>query len=399
MKIRRKVLKVIKVVNLAYLFLTLAGSVATLAEVHANRRRHRRWGIRPINKKKESEGLFSTLFKDMWKFDAEQFFKYTRMTQNQFKELLALIGKDIQKDKKRRHISPQERLLITLHYLAEGCSMQEMAWNFRIGKATVHTIIKETCTVLWKRLRPIVLPQPTKKHFIKIEKEFFKRWNIPNCIGAVDGKHINIIAPKHSGSAFFNYKKNFSIILMATCDAYYRFSMVDIGGAGAHHDSAIFRASCLGARLLDGTLDIPKPKSLPKTRIEIPHFLIGDAAFPLHENILRPYPGTSLNEKQTIFNYRLSRGRRCIENTFGILSSRWRILRKSICASLEICELIAQATVVLHNFLQKSELDIPPNERRYCPTGFVDYLDRDGNIHEGLWRNEGASLSCRIFCL
>lgn len=182
--------------------------------------------------------------------------------------------------------------------------MQEMAWNFRIGKATVHTIIKETCTVLWKRLGPIVLPKPSKDHFKNIENGFLKRWNIPNCIGAVDGKHINIIAPKHSGNVFFNYKKNFSIVFMATCTAYYRFSMVDIGGAGAHHDCAIFKASSLGRSLLNGTLDIPEAKKLPKSNIKMPHFLVGDAAFPLHENILRPYPGISLNEHHTIFNYR-----------------------------------------------------------------------------------------------
>lgn len=92
------------------------------------------------------------------------------------------------------------------------------------------------------------------------------------------------------------------------------------------------------------------------------------------------------------FYYRLSRARRCIENAFGILSSRWRVLRKPLCASLEICEAITQATVVLHNFLQASEQQMPLHERRYCPTGFADYVDMHGRLNEGLWRNEGVSL-------
>lgn len=278
-------------------------------------------------------------------------------------------------------------------YLAEGCSMQEIAWGYRIGKATAHVIIKETCQVLWNKLQPTELPAPTRDTFQEIELGFFNRWNLPNCIGAVDGKHVNIIAPKHSGSAFFNYKKSFSIVLMATCDAYYRFSMVDIGAEGCNHDSAVFKASGFGSNLLNDHLDIPPPKYLPKTNIKLPHFLVADAAFPLHENIIRPYPGTYLGEKRNIFNYRMSRGRRCIENAFGILSQRWRILRRPINASVEVAELIVQATIVLHNFLQNGEHDLPPEDRKYCPTGYVDYYDENGELHEGSWRLEGNNLN------
>lgn len=110
--LRRDTLKVMKIANLAYSFLTLVTNVVAVA--NTRQKRHRRWGIRPINRKKESEGLFKTLFKDMWELDDEQFFKYTRMTQNQFKEILTLVEKEIQKDRTKRHITPKERLLITL---------------------------------------------------------------------------------------------------------------------------------------------------------------------------------------------------------------------------------------------------------------------------------------------
>lgn len=94
--------------------------------------------------------------------------------------------------------------------------MQEIAWNNYIGKTTVHCILEETCEVLWKVLAPIVLPQPSSEDLIKISEGFYKRWNIPNCIGAVDGKHIVIQSPKNSGSRYFSFKKSFRYVLFDT---------------------------------------------------------------------------------------------------------------------------------------------------------------------------------------
>uniref|UniRef100_A0A6P7FIS9 Protein ANTAGONIST OF LIKE HETEROCHROMATIN PROTEIN 1-like n=1 Tax=Diabrotica virgifera virgifera TaxID=50390 RepID=A0A6P7FIS9_DIAVI len=325
-------------------------------------------------------------------WDAEQFFKYTRMTKTKFYYLLRIPRPYLQRNRKKGYLTPEHRLVLVLHYLAEGCSMQEIAWNYRIGKTTSHKAIKDTCEILWNVLSPSQLPVPTVEEWKSRAEEYYKQWNLPNCIGAVDGKHIAIKAPAKSGSTYFNYKKTFSIVLMATCDANYRFTMVDIGGFGSNHDSAIFKASSLGSALLNGNLNLPPPKTLPKTDLLINHYIVADSAFPLHQNIIRPYAGNNLGEKKNIFNYRVSRGRRTIENAFGILSQRWQILRRTIQAELEVSELIVQATVVLHNFLQCSEKDIPDSEKRYCPTGFGDYVDGNGLLHLGTWREDPYSL-------
>uniref|UniRef100_A0A6P7FIA4 Uncharacterized protein LOC114328317 n=1 Tax=Diabrotica virgifera virgifera TaxID=50390 RepID=A0A6P7FIA4_DIAVI len=131
--------------------------------------------------------------------------------------------------------------------------------------------------------------------------------------------------------------------------------MVNIGGFGSNHDSAIFKASDLGCALLNGNLDLPPPNTLTETDLLINHYILADSALALHQNIIRPYTGNNLGEKKNIFNYRVSRGRRTIENAFGILSQRSKILRRTIQVELEVSELIVQARVVLHNFLQCSE--------------------------------------------
>ena len=58
------------------------------------------------------------------------------------------------------------------------------------------------------------------------------------------------------------------------------------------------------------------------SRNPLNYFLVGAEIFPLKAWLLRPYPG-NLTNSQKVFNYRLSRSRCTIENTFGILASLW----------------------------------------------------------------------------
>jgi len=167
----------------------------------------------------------------------------------------------------------------------------------------------------------------------KIVDGFYEKWNLPNCLGAIDGKHVVIEAPAKSGSLYFNYKGTFSIVFLATCDADYNFTTVDVGGYGKQSDGGIFAGSTLGKKLASGTFITCGPRRLPEsTTLTLPCYFVGDEAFPLSTRLMRPYPGKGLDVSKRIFNYRLSRARRCIENAFGILTSRWRIFRRAIAA-------------------------------------------------------------------
>lgn len=221
----------------------------------------------------------------------------------------------------------------------------------------------------------------SEKEWLKISSAFDELWNFPHCIGALDGKHINIQAPPRSGSLFFNYKKTFSIILMASCDATYNFTLVDIGAYGSESDGGVFAKSVFG-RMFDGNqMAIPKPRPLPNSALIHPFTFVADEAFPLKSYILRPYPGRNLDPAKRIFNYRLSRARRVIENSFGILVSRWRLLKNSINADVDNIESFVKAIVCLHNFANKESQS--NKENAYCPLGFAD---GDGNL--GSWRDE-----------
>ncbi|KAH7935721.1 hypothetical protein HPB52_012964 [Rhipicephalus sanguineus] len=182
---------------------------------------------------------------------------------------------------------------------------------------------------------------PTKAEWERVAEGFASRWQFLNFLGAVDGKHVAIVSPPNSGSKFFYYKCTFSIVLMAVVDSECKYVLVDVGA----------KESDFGRDLTDGCLDIPPLGSLPGTSTNVPYVFVGDEALQLRKDLMRPYPAKQLDDGKRIFNYRLSRARRCAENAFGITTARWRILLRTISLYPKNVDFVVKAACVLHNFL------------------------------------------------
>ena len=133
---------------------------------------------------------------------------------------------------------------------------------------------------------------------------------------------------------------------MAVCDARYTFTLIDVGSSGRHSDGGVLAHSTFGQVMERGEMNFPPPAPIPGTGIVLPHVIVDDAAFSLRVDLMRPYPGHNLPEDEAVFNYRESRARRVIENSFGILSVRWRIFRRPILANPENVIGIVKATII-----------------------------------------------------
>lgn len=189
---------------------------------------------------------------------------------------------------------------------------------------------------------------------MQIAEDFQTKTNFPNCIGAVDGKHIHIKRPENSGSSFYNYKQFFSIVLMALVDSIYCFTFVDVGAYGCCSDSHVFKNSQLAKRLQQNNFNIPEKVHLTNDTNgkPMPYVFVGDEAFALSEHILRPFAKKNLSMQKRVFNYRLSRARRMVECTFGLLANKWRIFHRPLDTSAEFCDDIIKSFCVLHNWVR-----------------------------------------------
>ncbi|XP_046397703.1 putative nuclease HARBI1 [Ischnura elegans] len=167
----------------------------------------------------------------------------------------------------------------------------------------------------------------------------------------MDGKHILFQPPASAGSYYFNYKGGHSIVLLAVADANYRFIYVDVGVNGRVSDGGVFRESSLAAAIARNLLQFPANETLPGRDMDVPYVFVADDAFPLTERIMKPFPFRGLTAERRRYNYHLSRARRVVENAFGILCNRFRVLLTTINLAPEKVEVVTLAAVTLHNFL------------------------------------------------
>ena len=250
----------------------------------------------------------------------------------------------------REPIPPDERLCVTLRYLVTGDAQTTIAVSYCNSPTLVGRIIEETCDVFWYTLSGFLRVLTGADDWKNIAKEFEQRWKFPHALGPLDGKHVVMQAPPRSGSMFFNYKKTHSIVLLAVCNAQYEFTLVDIGDTGRQADSSVYANSYLGCAIENELLNVPEPDCIQNNpNITMPYVFLADHAFGLKPNLMKPYPDQYLPLDERIFNYRLSRAWRVIENTFGIAATRFRVFRRPIIAT-EKKVIITKAVVAFHNF-------------------------------------------------
>lgn len=231
-----------------------------------------------------------------------------------------------------------------------------LAYEFYRGVSTISEVVDHMSECVWDTLQQDYMSMPSTEEWIDISKRFYEQWNIPNCVGGIDGKHMRLKCPQNSGSAYHNYQGFFSIVLLACVDADSFFTWISVGDYGRNSDGRVIEAAGVINALKNNEFNLPNPQPLPNTsEPPFPFFFIGDQGFPLKINLFRPYPKKTSDDKKRVFNYRLSRARKTVECAFGMLAHKFRLFLTQIEFNPEKASKIVKAACILHNFIKKHD--------------------------------------------
>ena len=296
-------------------------------------------------------GWFELIFADdsqsrYWK-------EHFRMSKETFRQLVDLVAPLISRrnTRLREAISTPKRVAIALWRLAGGTSFREVATQFDVGKSSCVAITKEFCQALNTFSRRFIKFPSNTRETTRAIALFQDECGIPQAVGAIDGTHIEIIAPENPFD-YFDRQQRYSVIMQAVVGENLKFLDTAIGYPGSMHDSRVLRNSELYRKATNGDILTAPVRSM--NGIQIKPLLIGDGAYPLLPWLIKPYPNVNLNANEQRFNRTLSSARSTVERAFGHLKGRWRILLKRLDNKFVNVPETILTCCILHNFCQEA---------------------------------------------
>nr|CAH7767560.1 unnamed protein product [Callosobruchus chinensis] len=117
---------------------------------------------------------------------------FTRVTAEDFEILVNLVGPLVMKKDTnlRKAISVQDRLALTLRFLASGDSFTSLQYLFKISNQSISVIVGETSRALATTLMGHIKIPSNAGQWLQDSKQFFEHWQFPHCLGSMDGKHV-----------------------------------------------------------------------------------------------------------------------------------------------------------------------------------------------------------------
>lgn len=281
----------------------------------------------------------------------------------------------------RKPMSVEAQVALTLYYLSDEGRYRKVANAFGVARSTVSIVVCRVTEAISTKLGPKYSQLPLTEDDVDFQSSnYLKYHGFPQCIGAVDGTHVDIKQPIENYTDFLNRKGRYSFNVQAVCDFRYRFIDVVIKWPGSVHDSRIFVNSNVNNLLMSG--QIPKnPKVIVEDMPAVPVCILGDAAYPLLPYLMKEFPSGGSNTAEMFFSYKLSSARMPIECSFGRLKGRFSALRRPMDLHIKAIPSAIHACFVLHNICENYKEPV------------ADAQIKEANLFEV--RSQPPSTACR----
>ncbi|KAL6558591.1 hypothetical protein OROMI_018941 [Orobanche minor] len=272
-----------------------------------------------------------------------------------------------------RFIKVAEQVGICIFILAKGASYRDAADVFKHSISTISKYFKKVLDALVTLSYDIVRPHadlslvPLEIMNNSLYWPFFE-----DCVGALDGTHIQAIISDSEGIPFRGRKGTKTWNILACCSFDRIFTFINVGWEGSVHDITVW------------------VDSLTQSKYGFPHpptgkYYLVDSGYPNTTGYLSPikdpnvrYHIPEFKKKRVLrgmseqFNYRHSSLRTTVERAFGNLKKRWKILYTMPQMEDTYQLYVIVATFTLHNFIRMCKLGIPVSEHDINVQGRVD---------------------------